>query len=145
MSLLHNHIPSAQQRHLVKVTQASDCGSLVKKMSHPPYLVGVSLCPFHLLLYSGSVDVPVMIAVVLSVLVVAVRMCALSLVCDSPWGVREELSCSLHQLMSFMQHQSPSGVTADDMELLLCCATFHSVLLQRQKYKCLSKGRSCSW
>lgn len=72
-------------------------------------------------------------------------MCALPLVCDSPWDLKEELSCSLRQVMSVIQCQSLSGVTADNMELLLRCATFHSVLLQRQTYKYLGQGRIHNW
>ncbi|XP_059188998.1 dynein heavy chain domain-containing protein 1 isoform X2 [Centropristis striata] len=68
-----------------------------------------------------------------------VRVCALSLVCDSPWDLREELSCS------FQQCQSMSGATGDNMELLLHCAIFHSVLLQRQTYKYLGQGRIYNW
>ncbi|XP_056223855.1 dynein heavy chain domain-containing protein 1 [Seriola aureovittata] len=76
---------------------------------------------------------------------VAVRTCALPLVCDSPWDLKEELSCSLQQVVSFIQCQSLSGQTADNMELLLRCAIFHSVLLQRQTYKYLGQGRIYNW
>uniref|UniRef100_A0AAQ5XW98 AAA+ ATPase domain-containing protein n=1 Tax=Amphiprion ocellaris TaxID=80972 RepID=A0AAQ5XW98_AMPOC len=65
----------------------------------------------------------------------AVRMCALNLVCDSPWDLKEELSCSVRQMVSINQPPSQLDVTADNMELLLRCAIFHSVLLQRQAYK----------
>ncbi|XP_053191724.1 dynein heavy chain domain-containing protein 1-like [Scomber japonicus] len=75
----------------------------------------------------------------------AVRMCALPLVCDSAWDVKEELSCSLRQVVTTVQRQSLSGVTADDMELLLRSAVFHTVLLQRQTYKYLGKGRIHCW
>ncbi|KAL7403667.1 hypothetical protein ABVT39_003475 [Epinephelus coioides] len=75
----------------------------------------------------------------------AVRLCALPLVCDSPWDLKEELSCSLRQVVSVIQCQSLSGVTADNMELLLRCAIFHSVLLQRQTYKYLGQGRIYEW
>ncbi|XP_045902961.1 dynein heavy chain domain-containing protein 1 isoform X2 [Micropterus dolomieu] len=71
----------------------------------------------------------------------AVRMCALPLVCDSPWDLKEELSCSLRQVASIIRCQSLSGVTAD----LLRCAIFHSVLLQRQTYKYLGQGRIYNW
>ncbi|XP_047434083.1 dynein heavy chain domain-containing protein 1 [Mugil cephalus] len=71
-----------------------------------------------------------------------VRMCALPLVCDSPWDLKEELSCSLQQLSSVTQPQSWSD---DDVELLRRCAIFHSVLLQRQTYKRLGQGRLCHW
>nr|XP_020441880.1 dynein heavy chain domain-containing protein 1-like [Monopterus albus] len=74
---------------------------------------------------------------------VALRMCALPLACDSPLDLKEELSCSLQQVISIMQSQS--DVTADNMELLLCCAIFHSVLLQRQTYKYLGQGRIYNW
>ncbi|XP_037619572.1 dynein heavy chain domain-containing protein 1 isoform X1 [Sebastes umbrosus] len=73
---------------------------------------------------------------------VAVRICALPLVCDSPWGLKEELSWSLRQLVSVVQSQS---LSADNMELLLRCAVFHSVLLQRQTYKHSGQGRIYSW
>lgn len=72
-------------------------------------------------------------------------MCALPLVCDSAWDVKEELSYSLRQVVTTVQHQSLSGVTADDMELLLRCAVFHTVLLQRQTYKYLGQGRIHCW
>lgn len=72
-------------------------------------------------------------------------MCALPLVCDSPWDLKEELSGSLRQVVSIIQCQSLSSVTADNMELLLCCAIFHSVLMQRQTYKYLGQGRIYSW
>ncbi|XP_035515196.1 dynein heavy chain domain-containing protein 1-like [Morone saxatilis] len=77
----------------------------------------------------------------------AVRMCAIPLVCDSPWDLKEELSCSLQQVASFIQCQSlpQHTVTADNMELLLRCAIFHSVLLQRQTYKCLDQGIIYNW
>ncbi|KAM7394625.1 hypothetical protein PAMP_021413 [Pampus punctatissimus] len=76
---------------------------------------------------------------------VTVRMCALPLVCDSARDLKEELSCSLRQVASVIQRQSPSGVTADNMELLLHCAVFHTVLLQRQTYKDLGQGRIHCW
>nr|XP_046228919.1 dynein heavy chain domain-containing protein 1 [Scatophagus argus] len=64
----------------------------------------------------------------------AVRMYALPLICDSPWDLKDELSSSLRQVSSVIQFQSLSNVTEDDMELLLRCAVFHSVLLQRQTH-----------
>ncbi|KAM6940220.1 dynein heavy chain domain-containing protein 1 [Xenentodon cancila] len=75
----------------------------------------------------------------------AVRMRAMWLVCDSPWDLKEELSCSLRHLMLGSQTQLCSNVAADNTELLLCCALFHSVLLQRQTYKYLGHGRACHW
>lgn len=72
-------------------------------------------------------------------------MYALALVCDSIWDVKEELRCSLRQVVTTVQRQSLSGVTADDMELLLRCAVFHTVLLQRQSYKYLGQGRIHCW
>ncbi len=72
-------------------------------------------------------------------------MCALPLLCDSPWDLKEELSCSLRQLASFIQRQSQSSITADDTELLLRCAIFHSVLLQRQTYKYSAQGIIYNW
>ncbi|XP_030593777.1 dynein heavy chain domain-containing protein 1 isoform X2 [Archocentrus centrarchus] len=72
----------------------------------------------------------------------AVRSNALALVCDSPWDLKEELSCSLRQVAAVTQPQS--GVTADN-NLLLRCAIFHSVLVQRQSYKYLGQGRIYHW
>ncbi|XP_070834922.1 dynein heavy chain domain-containing protein 1 [Chaetodon trifascialis] len=75
----------------------------------------------------------------------AVRVCALPLVCDSPWDLKEELSCSWRQVMSVIRCQSLSAVTAEDMEFLLRCAVFHSVLLQRQNCEYSGKGRIHNW
>lgn len=72
-------------------------------------------------------------------------MCALPLVCDSAWDVKEELSGSLRQVVSIMQHRQLSGVTADIMELLLRCTVFHCVLLQRQNSKHSGQGRTYCW
>ncbi|KAM9818029.1 dynein heavy chain domain-containing protein 1 isoform 3-T7 [Syngnathus typhle] len=66
----------------------------------------------------------------------SVRMHGLPLVCDCSWNLKEELSCSLQYL---------SGSPADDTELLLRCATFHSVLLQREAYKYSGQARIYSW
>ncbi|XP_069387019.1 dynein heavy chain domain-containing protein 1 isoform X2 [Paralichthys olivaceus] len=74
-----------------------------------------------------------------------VRMCCLPLVCDSPWDLKEELSCSLQQVVSITQSQSLSGLTADNKEFLLRCAIFHSILLQRQTCKYLGQGRIYNW
>ncbi|XP_029900968.1 dynein heavy chain domain-containing protein 1 [Myripristis murdjan] len=76
---------------------------------------------------------------------VAVRMCALPLVCDSPWDVKEELSCSLQQVVSLFQSESLLDVMSDDMEPLLRCAILHSVLLQRQRYMFLGQGNIYRW
>ncbi|KAM7009685.1 LOW QUALITY PROTEIN: dynein heavy chain domain-containing protein 1 [Tautogolabrus adspersus] len=75
----------------------------------------------------------------------ALRMCAFPLVCDSPWDLKDELSCSFCEVVSIMQRKSQWDVTADNKELLLRCAIFHSVLLQRQSYKYLGQGRIYSW
>ncbi|XP_074546665.1 dynein heavy chain domain-containing protein 1 [Halichoeres trimaculatus] len=75
----------------------------------------------------------------------AVRICALPLVCDPPWDLEEELSYSFHEVASIIQSKLLSGVTADDKELLLRCAIFHSVLLQRQSYKYSGQGRIYCW
>ncbi|XP_054635114.1 dynein heavy chain domain-containing protein 1-like isoform X3 [Dunckerocampus dactyliophorus] len=75
----------------------------------------------------------------------SVRMRALPLVCDTSWDVKEELSCSLQLLSSIVQRQTPAGIMADNMELLLRCATFHTVLIQREAYKYLSQARMYSW
>lgn len=72
-------------------------------------------------------------------------MCALPLLCDSPWSLTEELSCSLRQVVSIIRCQSLLAVTADYMELLLRCAIFHSVLLQRQNYEYFSQERIYNW
>lgn len=72
-------------------------------------------------------------------------MCALRLVCDSPWDLKEELGSSLRQVMLVSQTESWSDVIAGNMDLLLCCALFHSVLLQRQIYKFLGHGRAYRW
>lgn len=72
-------------------------------------------------------------------------MCALPLVCDSPWDLREELSSSLQTLESVIECQPLSGVTEDNIELLLCCAIFHSVLLQRQTYKYSNQEIIYNW
>ncbi|XP_072240771.1 dynein heavy chain domain-containing protein 1 [Leuresthes tenuis] len=72
----------------------------------------------------------------------AVRMWALLLVCDSPWDLKEELSCSLQQALSVNQ---PRSWSANNTELILRCAIFHSVLLQRQTYKYLDCGKVYHW
>ncbi|XP_077460824.1 dynein heavy chain domain-containing protein 1 [Stigmatopora argus] len=72
-----------------------------------------------------------------------VRMHALPLVCDSSWNMKEELSCSL-QYLSFLAKSHPENL-ADNTELLLRCATFHSVLLQREAYKAEGQSRMSSW
>lgn len=69
-------------------------------------------------------------------------MCALHLVCDSSWDLKEELSCSLQQVASISQPQL--GIMADNKSLLRC-AIFHSVLVQRQTYKYLGQGRIYHW
>ena len=72
-------------------------------------------------------------------------MRCLPLVCDSPWDLKEELGRSLHQVVSITQRRSPSGVTADNVESVLRCAVFHSVLLQRQTCRYLGQGRIYNW
>lgn len=72
-------------------------------------------------------------------------MCALPLVCDSPWDVKEELSCSLHQVVSLFQSESRLDIMSDDMEPLLRCAILHSVLLQRQRHMYLGQGNIYRW
>ncbi|XP_077425986.1 dynein heavy chain domain-containing protein 1 [Vanacampus margaritifer] len=73
----------------------------------------------------------------------SVRMHGLPLVCDSSWNLKEELSCSLQYLSSMARNHSES--MADNTELLLRCASFHSVLLQREAYKYLGQARIYSW
>ncbi|XP_065818747.1 dynein heavy chain domain-containing protein 1-like [Labrus bergylta] len=75
----------------------------------------------------------------------AIRLCAFPLVCDSPWDLKDELSSSFREVVSIVQRKSQWDVTADNKELLLRCAIFHSVLLQRQSYKYLGQGRIYSW
>uniref|UniRef100_A0A8C6KV71 Si:dkey-11m19.5 n=1 Tax=Nothobranchius furzeri TaxID=105023 RepID=A0A8C6KV71_NOTFU len=75
----------------------------------------------------------------------AVRMCAQLLVCDSPWDLREELSCSLQHVDWVSQPQSSPRVSDDNMEMLVRCAIFHSVLMQRQNYRSLGFGRIYHW
>ncbi|XP_060923144.1 dynein heavy chain domain-containing protein 1 [Limanda limanda] len=76
---------------------------------------------------------------------VTVRMRCLPLVCDAPWDLKEELSRSLHQVVCIARTRSPSGGRANNMELLLRCAVFHSVLLQRQTCQYLGQGRIYNW
>ncbi|XP_007576319.1 dynein heavy chain domain-containing protein 1 isoform X2 [Poecilia formosa] len=75
---------------------------------------------------------------------VPVRVGALPLCFDSPSNLKEELSVSFRQVFSVSQHQSWSH-DADDMKVLLRCAIFHSVLMQRQTYKYFSFGRTYHW
>lgn len=86
-----------------------------------------------------------MIRVLTIIFTAAARMCALPLVFDSPWDLRGELSGSLCQLVSSFQCQSLTGIAEDNMEVLLSCATFHSVLLQRQTYKCSGQRLIYNW
>ncbi|RVE75892.1 hypothetical protein OJAV_G00003190 [Oryzias javanicus] len=74
-----------------------------------------------------------------------VRMRALLLACDSPWDLKEELSCSTRHLLSFCQTHSSSDVSAENMELFIRCVIFHSVLLQRQHCKNLGFGKTYHW
>ncbi|XP_057698578.1 dynein heavy chain domain-containing protein 1-like isoform X7 [Corythoichthys intestinalis] len=72
-----------------------------------------------------------------------VRMHALAVVCDSSWNIKEELSCSL-QYLSFIAKRGSENLS-DNTELLLRCATFHSVVLQREAYKCTGQPKINSW
>ncbi|XP_038160740.1 dynein heavy chain domain-containing protein 1 [Cyprinodon tularosa] len=74
-----------------------------------------------------------------------VRMCALPLCCDSPWDLKEEIHCSFQQVFSVSQAQSCPDLSEDNKEVLLRCAIFHSVLVQRQTYKGLSFGTLYHW
>ncbi|XP_014328750.1 dynein heavy chain domain-containing protein 1-like [Xiphophorus maculatus] len=76
---------------------------------------------------------------------VKVRVGALPLCFDSPSNLKEELSVSFRQVFSVSQHQSWPHVADDNMKVLLRCAIFHSVLMQRQTYKYLSFGRTYHW
>lgn len=73
------------------------------------------------------------------------RVCALRLVCDSPWDVKEELCSSLRQVVSVTLSAPTSGVTSCTMEPMLRAAILHSVLLQRQAYKHLGQGNIYHW
>ncbi|XP_031647288.1 dynein heavy chain domain-containing protein 1 [Oncorhynchus kisutch] len=75
----------------------------------------------------------------------SMRVCALRLVCDSPWDVKEELCSSLRQVVSVTSSAPTSGVTACTMEPMLRAAILHSVLLQRQAYKHLGQGNIYHW
>ncbi|CAB1347910.1 unnamed protein product, partial [Coregonus sp. 'balchen'] len=75
----------------------------------------------------------------------SMRVCALRLVCDSPWDVKEELCSSLRQVVSVTLSAPSSGVTACTMEPMLRAAILHSVLLQRQAYKYLGQGNIYHW
>lgn len=72
----------------------------------------------------------------------SVRLCALSLVYDSPCDLREELSSSVHQAISAIECHS---LSEEDMELVLRCTIFHSVLRQRQAFKCSVSGKLYNW
>ncbi|KAM4595719.1 dynein heavy chain domain-containing protein 1 [Fundulus diaphanus] len=74
-----------------------------------------------------------------------VRMCALQLCCDSPWDLKEEMFYSFQQVLSVSHPQSWSDVADDNKEVLLRCAIFHSVLLQRRTYTHFSFGRMYHW
>ncbi|XP_029571084.1 dynein heavy chain domain-containing protein 1 [Salmo trutta] len=75
----------------------------------------------------------------------SMRVCALRLVCDSPWDVKEELCSSLRQVVSVTLSAATSGVTACTIEPMLRAAILHSVLLQRQAYKHLGQGNIYHW
>ncbi|KAK1887002.1 Dynein heavy chain 2 axonemal [Dissostichus eleginoides] len=68
-------------------------------------------------------------------------MCALPLVVSSCLDLKEQLILSFQQLHSFTQRPSLSGVSSEDMELLMNAAVFHSVILQRHKHR----GGRHSW
>ncbi|KAM9314087.1 dynein heavy chain domain-containing protein 1 [Pholidichthys leucotaenia] len=76
---------------------------------------------------------------------VTVRMCSLILVCESQQDLKEELSFSLKQMELASQPQPQSCLSAENMDTLLRCAVFHSVLVQRQNYKHSSIGRNYHW
>ncbi|KAI4796220.1 hypothetical protein KUCAC02_027893, partial [Chaenocephalus aceratus] len=65
----------------------------------------------------------------------SVRVCALPLVVSSCLDLKEQLILSFQQLHSFSQRPSLSGVSSEDMELLMNTAVFHSVILQRHKHR----------
>ncbi|KAK1887103.1 Dynein heavy chain 2 axonemal [Dissostichus eleginoides] len=71
----------------------------------------------------------------------SVRVCALPLVVSSCLDLKEQLILSFQQLHSFTQRPSLSGVSSEDMELLMNAAVFHSVILQRHKHR----GGRHSW
>ncbi|XP_066518551.1 dynein heavy chain domain-containing protein 1 [Hoplias malabaricus] len=61
-----------------------------------------------------------------------IRGYALHLVCDSHWGLRDELCSSLRKVTSTALLATSSRNTGDTVPLIPC-AILHSVLLQRQK------------
>ena len=73
------------------------------------------------------------------------RVCALRLVCDSPWDLKEELSSSMQQAVSVCLSTPQDAVAANRMDRLLRCAILHSVLLRRQAYKHLGQGHAYHW
>ncbi|KAJ7995608.1 hypothetical protein DPEC_G00246350 [Dallia pectoralis] len=66
----------------------------------------------------------------------SVRMCALRLVCDSPWDIKEELCSSLHQVVSATLSASTSDVTTSHIEPQLRCAILHSPSLISSFFSC---------
>lgn len=68
-----------------------------------------------------------------------VRMCAVHLVFDSPWDMKDELCSSL-------RHVTPTHPPAmNRTDPLLRSAVLHSVLMQRQKLQHLAHGSIYKW
>ncbi|XP_048121288.1 dynein heavy chain domain-containing protein 1 [Alosa alosa] len=75
-----------------------------------------------------------------------VRVCALRLVCDSPWDLKEQLCSSLYCVASHLASSPPPhNSSSSSMEAILRCATLHSVLLQRQAFQYLGQGSLYNW
>ncbi|XP_073732029.1 dynein heavy chain domain-containing protein 1 [Misgurnus anguillicaudatus] len=75
----------------------------------------------------------------------AVRICALHLVCDSSWGLKDELWSSVKQTLFALDSFSSSAHTETTARSHLQCAVLHSVLLQRQAFKHLGQGQLYLW
>nr|XP_057943574.1 dynein heavy chain domain-containing protein 1-like isoform X2 [Doryrhamphus excisus] len=64
------------------------------------------------------------------------------------WFLTEETASSIPasvRMRALPLRQTSTCVMADNMKLLLRCATFHTVLLQREAYKHLSQARMYRW
>ncbi|XP_062409103.1 dynein heavy chain domain-containing protein 1-like [Sardina pilchardus] len=75
-----------------------------------------------------------------------VRVCALRLVCDSAWDLKEQVCSSLYCVAPHLSSStSPHSSSSSSMEPILRCATLHSVLLQRQAFQHLGQGGLYNW
>ncbi|XP_073667956.1 dynein heavy chain domain-containing protein 1 [Paramisgurnus dabryanus] len=75
----------------------------------------------------------------------AVRICALHLVCDSSWDLKDELWSSVKQTLLALNSFSSSAHTKTIVRSHLQCAVLHAVLLQRQAFKHLAQGQLYLW